>query len=59
MLQSLYDNNRMCERAEGEESEWFESKVGLRQGCVMSPWLFNIYVDGVVRRCILELKKME
>ena len=24
--------------------------VGLRQGCVMSPWLFNVYMDGVVRK---------
>ena len=23
--------------------------VGLRQGCVMSPWLFNVYMDGVER----------
>ncbi len=23
--------------------------VGLQQGCVMSPWLFNVYTDGVVR----------
>ncbi len=28
----------------------FEIKVGFRQGCVMSPWLFNIYMDGVMRR---------
>ena len=26
-----------------------EVRVGLRQGCVMSPWLFNLYIDGVVR----------
>ena len=29
-------------------SEWFLVNVGLRQGCVMSPWLFNIYyMNGV------------
>ena len=21
-------------------------RVGLRQGCVMSPWLFNLNIDG-------------
>ena len=30
-------------------SEWFPVNVGLRQGCVWSPWLFTVYMDGVVR----------
>ena len=30
-------------------SEWFPLNVGLRQGCVVSPWLFNVYMDGVVQ----------
>ena len=30
-------------------SEWFPVNVGLRQGCVMSPWWFNVYIGGVVR----------
>ena len=30
-------------------SEWFPVNDGLRQGCVLSPWLFNVYMDGVVR----------
>ena len=30
-------------------SEWFPINGGLREGCVMSPWLFNIFMDGVVR----------
>ena len=29
--------------------EWFLANVGLRQGCVMWPRLFNVYMDRVVR----------
>ena len=29
--------------------EWIPIQVQLRQECVMSPWLFKIYMDGVVR----------
>ena len=29
-------------------SEWFPVNVGFRQGCVISPLLFNVYMDGVV-----------
>ena len=32
-------------RVDGEVTEWFE----VRQGCPMSPWLFNICLDIVVR----------
>ena len=35
-------------RVGGIESEWFRIWIGLRQGCVMSPW-FNMYTEGVVR----------
>ena len=30
-------------------SEWFPVNVGLRHCCLMSPWLFNVYIDGVIR----------
>ena len=32
-----------------EEGEWFRVGVGLRQGCVMSPWLFIVFMDGVMK----------
>ena len=47
--QSFYVDSRACVRVENDASEWFPVNVGLRQGCVMSPWLFNVYMDGVVR----------
>ena len=30
-------------------SELFPVNIGLGQGCMMSPWLINAYIDGVVR----------
>ncbi len=46
---SFYEDASACVKISGETSEHFEIKVGLRQGCVMSPWLFNIYMDVVMR----------
>ena len=48
-MQSFYADSRACVRVGNDVSEWFPVNVGLRQGCVMSPWLFNVYMDGVVR----------
>ena len=50
-VQSFYVDCRTFVRVGNDVSEWFLVNVGLRQGCVMSPWLFNVYVyvDGVVR----------
>ena len=50
-VQSFYVVSRACIRAGNDVREWwFPVKVGLRQGCVMPPWLFNVYMDGVVRK---------
>ncbi len=46
---SLYEEASTCVIISGETSEHFEIKVGLRQGCIMPPWLFNIYMDGAMR----------
>ena len=41
--------SKACVRVGNEDSEWFPVRVGPKQGCVMLPWLFNLYTDGVVR----------
>ena len=48
-VQSFNKDGRACVRVRNDVSKWFSVNVGSRQGCVMSPWLFNIYKDGVVR----------
>ena len=42
-VQSFCVDSRACVRVGNDVSEWFPVNVGLRQGCVMSPWLFCIY----------------
>ena len=41
-VQSFYVDSRACVRVGNDVSEWFPVNVGLRQGSVMSPWLFNV-----------------
>ena len=31
------------------ESEWFGIDSGVRCGCIISPWLFNVYMDTLIR----------
>ena len=33
---------------DGEFTEWFETIVGVLQGCVLSPLLFNIFLEIVI-----------
>ena len=49
-VKNLYVGSKACVRVENEVSERFPVREGLRQGCVMLPWLFNLYIDGVVKR---------
>ncbi len=47
-IKSFYEEASVCVKISRKISEDFEIKVG-RLGCVMSSWLFNIYMDGAIR----------
>ena len=51
-VKAFYRDASACVRVDGELSESFAIGMGVRQGCVMSPWLFNIFMDS----CIREMK---
>ena len=44
-VQSFYIESSAYVRVGNDVSEWFPVNVGLIQICVMSPWLFNVYMD--------------
>ena len=36
-------------RVKGGESGCLRIENGERQGCIMTPWLFNVYIDAVMK----------
>ena len=49
LIEQLYAGTWCQVKMEGEVSERFEVKTGARQGCVLSPILFNCYMDNILR----------
>ena len=47
-IRSMYANGLPCVRVKGGKNECFRINSGVGQGCIMSPWLFNVYMDAVM-----------
>ena len=48
LVKRWYKNVTVRVRVNDVESDWFESKVGVRQEDTLSPLLFNIFINGIV-----------
>ena len=49
IIKSLYLNVLASVRNNGEYSEYFDCPVGLKQGCILSPTLFSIFMTELSR----------
>ena len=58
-VQSLYKCSQAAVRTREGETDWFEVKCGLRQGCVVSPLLFIIFMDSIMKRANQEENSIE
>ena len=58
-IQSLYICSQAAVRTIEGETDWFAVKCGLRQGCVLSPLLFIIFMDNIMKRANQEDNSIE
>ena len=55
LLRNLYAGQEATVRTGHGTSDWFQIGKGVRQGCILSPCLFNFYAEYIMRN--LDWKK--
>ena len=54
LLRSLYAGQEAIARTAQEITDWFQFGKGICQVCVLSPCLFNLYAEYIMRNAGLE-----
>ena len=54
LLRNLYAGQELTIRTGHETTDWFQIEKGLRQACILSPCLFNLYAEYIMRYAGLE-----
>ena len=50
-IENLYLSSNACVRVDGQLSESFIIKKGVRQGCSLLPILFNLFINDIFNNC--------
>ena len=54
ILRNLYADQEAAIRTGHGTTDWFQIGKGARQGCILSPCLFNLYAEYIMRNAGLE-----
>ena len=59
LLRNLYAGQEATVTPGHGKTDWFQIKNGICQGCILSPCLFNLYVEYIMRNARLEEAQLE
>ena len=54
LLRNLYAGRETTDRTGHGRTDWFQIGKGVRQGCILSPCLFNLYTGNIMRNAGLD-----
>ena len=54
LLRNLYARQEATVRTEHGTTDWFQIGKGVHQGCILTPCLFNLYLEYITRNTGLE-----
>ena len=54
LLRNLYADQTARVRTEHGTTDWFQIRKGVRQGCILSPCLFNLNAEYIMRNAALD-----
>ena len=53
-IEQLYDKATSAVQMNGSMEEWYRTTVGVRQGCLLSPSFFNIFLERIMSNALEE-----
>ena len=59
LLRNLYADQEATVRTGHGTTDWFQIRKGVCQGCILSPYLFNLYAEYIMRNPGLEEAQLE
>ena len=54
LLRNLYAGQEATVRTGHGKTDWFQIRKGVHQGCILSPCLFNLYAEYIMRNARLD-----
>ena len=58
-LRNLYAGQEATVRTGHGKTDWFQIGKGVCQGCILSPCVFNLYAEYIIRNAGLEEAQLE